>query len=687
MSPEQARGFAVDKRTDIWAFGCVLYEMLSGTATFSGATASDILAAVLTGEPNWTALPASTPPNIRRLLQRCLTADSRQRLRDIGDARIELAEDLATESDALAASATPRLRHAAIWVAMVVLGVLAGSLATWRFRPPSVAPAETSRFAIPLPPGEQLTTGSPAVAVSRDGRYVAFNTIRKGRESLYLRELADPEPRLIIQDGGQYPFFSPDSQWLGFFEGGKLRKIAVRGGPSVVVADAPDSRGASWGDDGSIVFAPQARTSLVRVSANGGTVAAITSLETAHGETSHRTPELLPGAHAMVYCSEGSTYADGAIVAYSLDTKERHVLVPGGSQPQYAPSGHLFYRLGGQLMAVPFDVNGLQPTGPPIQVLGAVQSFDITDTGTLVYSSPRDQATTLAWVDRHGVPQELPAPPQEYGLPRLSPDGGRIAMWITQGTDRNIWVYDIARDALTRLTFEGSNGWPAWHPDGRKIFYASLRPGADWGIFSKPSDGSGADERVFVHANAAIPRDISPDGQWLAFDLANPETASDIWLWRLGEQRPLRAFATGRANERLPVFSPDSRWIAYQSNESGAIKVYVRPADGSSGKWQISPGRGTEPRWNPTGREIFYRVGTQMFAVAVTTGTAFTAGKPQLLFDAPVLPAEQYRRQLRRGARRSASVDDQGGRIRRGVQLSTGGDELLRGVHQSLALN
>jgi len=327
MSPEQARGFAVDKRTDIWAFGCVLYEMLSGTAAFSGATASDILAAVLTGEPNWTALPASTPPNIRRLLQRCLTADSRHRLRDVGDARIELAEDVAAESAALAASATPRLRHAAIWTAMVILGVLAGSLATWRMRPPSAAPAETSRLAIPLPPGEQLTTGSP-VAVSRDGRYVAFNTTRNGRSSLYLRELADPESRLIIQNGGQYPFFSPDSQWLGFFEGGKLRKMPVSGGPSMPVADAPDARGASWGDDGSIVFAPQSRTSLVRVSANGGTVEAITSLDSTHGETSHRTPELLPGAHAMVYYSEGSTYADGAIVAYSVDTKKRHVLVP-----------------------------------------------------------------------------------------------------------------------------------------------------------------------------------------------------------------------------------------------------------------------------------------------------------------------------------------------------------------------
>jgi len=288
-------------------------------------------------------------------------------------------------------------------------------------------------------------------------------------------------------------------------------------------------------------------------------------------------------------------------------------------------------------MAVPFDVKGLQLTGPPIRVLEAVESFDITDTGTLVYSSPRAQATTLAWVNRRGVPQELPAPPQEYQLPRLSPDGGRIAMWIWQGTDRNISVYDIARDNLTRLTFEGSNGWPAWHPDGRKIFYAALRPGADWDIFSKPSDGSGADEPVFEHSNAAIPRDVSPDGQWLAFDLANPETI-DIWLLRLGEQRP-RPFATGRAAERFPAFSPDSRWIAYQSNESGAMNVYVRPSDGSSGiKWQISSDGGTEPRWNPKGGEIFYRVGTQMFAVTVTTDTAFTAGKPHLLFDGPSYP-------------------------------------------------
>ena len=208
-------------------------------------------------------------------------------------------------------------------------------------------------------------------------------------------------------------------------------------------------------------------------------------------------------------------------------------------------------------------------------------------------------------------------------------------MSITQGNERNISVYDIARDALKKLTFEGSNGWPAWHSDGRKIFYASLRPGADWGIFSKPSDGSGADEPVFVQSKAAIPRDVSPDGQWLAFDRANPETASDIWLLRLGEQRLPRAFARGRAAERFPAFSPNSRWIAYQSNESGTKRVYVRPADGSSGRWQISSDEGTEPRWSPTGREIFYRVGTQMFAVTVTTDTAFTVGKRQFLFDGP----------------------------------------------------
>ena len=229
--------------------------------------------------------------------------------------------------------------------------------------------------------------------------------------------------------------------------------------------------------------------------------------------------------------------------------------------------------------------------------------------------------------------QALSAQPQAYEHPRLSPEGGRIATWITQGTDRNVWTYDIARDAFSKLTFDGSNSWPAWHPDGRTIFFASLRPGRDWDIFSKPSDGSGGEERVFAQSDQEVPRDVSPDGQWLAFDVTSTETAFDIWLLRLGEQRAPHPFANSRAAERLPAFSPDNRWIAYQSNESGRMEVYIRPADGRAGKMAESPGKERSLAGIQMAREIFYRDGTQMFAVAVSTGNTVTPGKPQLLFE------------------------------------------------------
>ena len=428
---------------------------------------TDTLAAVIEREPDWSALPPSTPASIRRLLGRCLDKDAKKRLRDIGDVHLELEDALANPAIAgdsrSSISASRPEQRVALWVVVALLGGLAGGIALWRINRAADPPAQTpARFTIQLPPGEPLgvpgerlaPSGTPPVALSPDGRFLAYNTTRNGRLSLYLRVLADREPRLVTESGGAYPFFSPDSQWLGFFEGGKMKKVSVGGGPSIIIADASGSRGASWGEDDSIVFAPQSRVSLSRVAASGGPAQVLTALDLARGETSHRTPVLLPGGRAVVYRAEGTSDANATLKVFSLDTKQQRVLVAdGGFQPHYAPTGHLLFLQGEDLMAVPFDATRLEFTGTPTRVLEAVQTFSLTNQGTLVYSTGAIPSTSLVWVDRRGVATSLPASSREFSLPRLSRDDGRVVMQIMVGGDGNVWTYDLARDCTDATHF------------------------------------------------------------------------------------------------------------------------------------------------------------------------------------------------------------------------------------------
>ena len=639
MSPEQARGQPVDKRTDIWAFGCVLYEMLTGRPAFAGETITDIIAAVLGGTADWKRVPAATPRHIRELLARCLQVDPRRRLRDIGDARTNLDEALAPTADAtITASAWTDAGHRALWLPILLLGMLAGGLAVWNFRPaaPSPAPA-MARFTIPLPAGEQLASGGPPLAISPNGAYLAFETSRRGGRALYLRALSGTDARLVTETSDGYPFFSPDSEWLGFFADGKMKKMPVRGGASINIADASAPRGASWGDDGAIVFAPQSRVALSQVSADGGTPHVLTVLDSSRGETSHRMPMLLPGGRRLIYRAEGSTYAEGALVAYSLETREQQVLVPdGGFQPHYSPTGHLLYLQGTNLMAVPLDVERLVLTGPPTLIVEDIQTFGISDTGSMVYGGPVTQRQEMVWVDRRGTVEPLPATPQGYGHPRLSRDDSRILMSIQLNPHRHIWLYEIARDAFTKLTFEYSNQWPLWTPDSSRVIYASNRPASNWDIFWKAADSTGTPEPLVTTPLTHIPRALSPDGEWLAFTETNPSTGDDLWLRSMSQQGALRPLAQTRAAESEPTFSADSRWIAYTSNESGRSEVYVKAVSAIPGQGQIvSVGGGREPLWASSGGELFYREGEKMWAVDVVTGPAFSAGKPRLLFEGP----------------------------------------------------
>jgi len=632
MSPEQARGQAVDKRTDVWAFGCVLYEMLTGKTAFTGETASDVIANVLQREPEWADLPDDSPAPVRRLIERCLEKDPRRRLRDIGDAQIDLHET-ALRMPLVAVRARPRWLRSAIAVAAVIGAAMAGVALERARGARSGATPGPARLTIALPPGEQLAeAGNLPLAMSPNGEYVAFEAARQGNIGgpLYLRPIGEPNARLIV-DAAKSPFFSPDSEWLGFFQDGKMKKVSVHGGVPVTITDSPNTRGASWGDDGYIVFTPLSRTGLSRVSAAGGVPDVLTTVDQSRGETSHRQPFVLRGGRAVIYRAEGSQYAEGAIVAYSLDSRQQRVLVKdGGYQPTVTQSGHLLYaQTNGQLLAAPFDVSTLQVTGPPGLVADGTEMYGASQTGSIVYGVGATTRSTLVWVDRRGTIVALPAEAQEYRGPRLSHDGRRIVVGIA----RHVWTYDIDRDAFARLTFDGSNLWPLWSPDDRRIIYASNRPGTAWDIFSRAADGTGTADVLLAGPMTEIPRALSADGASLMLSRSYPNAGQDLWLLRIGDKEPSHPFPQTSGVKMEPAFSPNGRWIAYASSERGRMEVYVRPLSGAPGLWQISPDGGVEPVWARSGKELFFRTGEKMFVVDVNTEPVFSAGKPRLLFE------------------------------------------------------
>jgi len=653
MSPEQARGKAIDKRTDVWAFGCVLYELLTGKQAFPGETFTDITAKILTGEPDWQVLPAQTPEQIRQLLRRCLQKDRALRLRDAGDARIEI-------QDALSAPASPKPMGAAArwfsigWRQGAVLGFAAvvllavGGIAVWHLKPSPAQPV--TRTVIDLPPGQQLAglENGPAVAVSPDGTHLAYVARQSGIQQLYLRAMDSLESRPITgTEGASNPFFSPDGQWVGFFASYKLKKVSVSGGAALTLDDATAPSGASWGSQGIIAFAPVNFSVLQQTPEAGGAPQPLTRFE--KGENTHRWPEFLPSGKAVLFAA--GTGFSNQVVVQSVGTGERRSLVQGGMNPHYALSGHLVYAQGGTLMTVPFDAQRLTTTGAGVpvvegvlqsQVTGAAQ-YSISATGSLVYVSgglESEAQSRLVWVSRNGTEQILAAPARPYWNPRLSPDGRRVAAVIQQEAETQIWLYDLSRETLTRLTFEGrTNTNPAWAADGKRIAFTSNKEGP-LNIFWQLADGSGGLERLTTSEYIHVPSSFSPDGQLLAFFEVNPSTQRDIWVMRMGDSSPgsgqigkAQPFLRTPFNETSPRFSPDGRWLAYYSNESGRFEIYVQPYPGPGGKWQISTEGGTEAVWNRNGRELFYRSGDKMMAVDIATQPGFAAGKPRMLFE------------------------------------------------------
>jgi serine/threonine-protein kinase len=657
MAPEQARGQIVDRRADIWAFGCVLYEMLAGRAPFAGETLTDVLASVVTREPNWDAVPAAMPPRIVALLRRCLRKEPRDRLRDIGDARIEIEEVLKTPpAPSMEQRPARALVPARIWLSAGLAGLLLGVLAVgtisrvWRAPPPRVRVPIRLNAALPEKVGLALGRGS-AVAISPDGLKLVFVAGTGGRTGLYLRSLDQFDSTALPgTDGAANPFFSPDGQWVGFFAGGKLKKIALSGGQPVSVCDAPSSRGEAWSLDDVIFFTPSSGSGLWRVAAGGGKPEEVTKRQ--EGELSHRWPQVLPDGRTVIFTVWNDTGFEAArIVAQSLTTGERRVLVEGGSYARIVfadaaeRTGYLIYARASGLLAAPFDAERLQLTGPPVPMVDGVVTnlsggahFSVSRDGALVYIAGglAESARRVAVVDRKGTARPLATIRGMSLFFQVSPDGKRLARSNPAGPNRDIWIHDLDRNTATRLTYRDNSSYPIWTPDGTRVVFSSGLP--DPNLYWKSADGSGAEERLTTSPHAQFPGAFSPDGTILVYVENRPSAGSDLWILPFEGDRTPRPFLQTPFNESEAAFSPDGKWLAYQSNESGVFEVYVQSFPSGGRKWQISTDGGRWPLWARNGREIFYRNRNGMMAVAVGaepagSGTALTVDKPRLLFE------------------------------------------------------
>jgi eukaryotic-like serine/threonine-protein kinase len=663
MAPEQLEGKEVDARTDIFAFGAVVYEMATGKRAFEGKTQASVIGAIMSADPPpISSLQPMTPPALGHVVKKCLTKDPDDRWHAAKDLCDELKWIAGGSSQVSSAPAVPvkgigvlGRRGLFFSLGTLLLGAGIASLAVWNLKP--TLPQLVIRTTITLPPGQQLAglDSGPSVALSPDGTLLVYVATQSGTQQLYLRGMDSLESKPMPgTEGGVNPFFSPDGQWLGFFAGGKLKKVSVSGGGVSVIGDAVLPRGASWGSQGTIAFGTLYSRYLQQVSDSGSAPRPLT--QTVKGEVAHGWPDFLPGGKAALFTSEesGIGFISGDIAVQSVGVGEHRKLVQGGINPHYAPSGHLIYVQGGNLVAVPFDPQRLELTGAAVPVVeGVLQSpivgtaqYSFSGTGSLVYvtGSVRSAQGKFVWVSRNGAEQDLAAPAHNYVFPRLSPDGRRIAVSITE-QDTQIWQYDLSRETLTRLTFEGkTNGNPTWTPDGKRIAFLSDKDGQS-NIYWQMADGSGGLERLNTSEFTQIPSSWSRDGQLLAFIENNPTTGQDIWVLRVGDPSPgsgqarkAQPFLRTPFNETVPRFSPDGRWLAYVSNESGRNEIYVQPYPGPGGKWQISTEGGTEPAWNPNGRELFFRSGGKMMAVDIATQLSFSAGKPKALFEGPYLP-------------------------------------------------
>ncbi len=667
MSPEQAKGRPVDKRTDIWAFGCILYECLTGKRAFPGETVTDIVASILKGDPDWDSLPADTPESMRVVLRRCLQKDPGERLRDIGDARLEIKEPAPYPSEAK----TSRRRISPLWLGagalvMLLAGILIERVLTGNFKPASPVLEVTSTIKVEAglwldgmrrPNMEMQRPSRTTLAISSDGTFVVYSAIEENpgpqaRPRLFLRRMEQSEARPIAgAEGGINPFLSPDNRWVGFWADGKLKKVLVEGGVPITLCEARRPFGASWGRDNRIVFADGWGAGLSSISAEGGKPDILTKPDPKRGEISHRLPSWLPNGKAVLFTvMENQWDQEPRLALLRLDTREWRVLLEDAADARYVPTGHLVFLSRGTLKAVRFDLAKLEVIGQPVALVenimqafssnadyntGAGQ-FGISRTGSLIYAAGGvvpPLKNSLVWVDQKGMEWPVTDKQSAYFAPRLSPDGQRIS-YVAENEAREwqVYVYDLNSGTNSRLTTEGSAGWTVWAPDGKRLLF-------DWqksvvsNLFWQPYDGSSPMEQLTTSEYNQFPGSWSSDGKTVALVEEHADTGS-IAVLDTSSGR-VTSLSNSPFEETYPDFSPVGPWLAYTSNESGRDEVYVRPFPGPGMKHLVSNEGGDQPLWARDGKQLFYRRQDQMWVVDVQTNGSFATSKPRLLFEKP----------------------------------------------------
>jgi Tol biopolymer transport system component len=645
MAPEQARGANVDRRADIWSFGAVLWEMLTGKRAFDGDTVSDTLASVLRAPIEWSEIPPATPRGVVRLLQRCLERDAKKRLRDIGEARIAL-DTLGAEPETAASAAPPvppRSRfNTIVWAAAAVAIALAAVAMAGFLRRPA-PDRRVTRFQIPT---VAKLVGMTWPRISPDGRTLAFiGRDQNGKSSIWIRPLDAFAPyQLQDTEGAGRLFWSPDSRFVAYFIGrSQLKKSPAAGGPPQLICEANGGADGSWGSRGEILFDGRATDAIRRVTASGGEATQATHPDASKGEAGHAWPFFLPdGRHYVFLAMTRRVGEKASIRAGSLDAADSTVITPSDSRAEYA-NGYLVYVLQGTLVARRFDPDKLLASGEPIPLVEHVSvdvnntaSFSVSDNGVMAFIQGETAAVSeLVWLDRSGHEISKIGSPGPYGDVELSPDGSRLAYGFadTSGTS-DIWVRDLKRDVASRLTFDPRNDiFPVWSPDGRRIMFSSDR-GGHFAVFARDANGAGTEQPVFSAEDAEVGvTDWSRDGRRLSLDLLPASRRWDIKLLPLEGTKQVIDYIVTDASEHGGRFSPDGRYVAYVSNESGTSEVYVQTFPAGGGKWQISNGGGAQPQWRADGKELFYVApGDTLEAVPVSTGATFEPGVPKALF-------------------------------------------------------
>jgi serine/threonine-protein kinase len=662
MAPEQARGKAVDRRADIWAFGVVSVEMLTGARLFKGEDVSDTLASVLRQPIDLTTLPADTPSRVREVLARCLERDPRQRLRDIGEARVALEREIAAPSAAEPAGGTAagatRVRLPAVlpWLLFAAAATgLALALAPWKSETPrSGTERSVTRLVSTLgAPGELMVDTGPAVVLSPDGQTIVFRIHQDGTPRLYVRRLVQlTTTELAGTEGATNPFFSPDGTELGFFAAGALKTIPIAGGGSTTRTDADTGRGAAWDANGDIIFQSSVfqKTPLVGVTSSGQR-SNRTAL--AADETTHRWPQILPG-NKLLYSGNNdvSGWDNGNIRVATAPGEPGKIVVRNGYHGRYVPSGHLLYLHAGTLYGVRFDLDRLEATSPPVAVIDSVMAtpstggaqFSVASNGTLAYvpGNPARTDGRIHWMTADGRTTPLKTTPGPWGHPRFSPDGTRIALQVTYGSHEQIALYDIATDRLTQLTVDAANHRaPAWTPDGAYVIYSSdASGGGAQNLYWRRADGVGDAVRLTTSPTVQVAASVHPSGTFILFvnNQVNDagSTPADLWLlplegsaekgWTTGTPRP---WVATPAFEALGALSPDGRLVAYMSSDQGKFEIFVKPFAGGGGPWRVSQAGGAHPLWSKTSPELLFTSGDQIMTARYRfDGKAFRADTP-----------------------------------------------------------